>query len=108
MEESQWHLIYNFSNGPNQFWLIVDHLTFDFSVLKEKKLFNKTRWGVNIICMEEAFVPCEYKMEVTSHHDPILYGKSILAFKLLFLIFFVSIYIILLLDLFIYFPFLHF
>jgi hypothetical protein len=73
--------------------------------------------------MEEALIPRKYEMEMIGHCDPISYGKSIIAFKFIylnlfiivsffdhfqFLVFFVSIYIILLLDLFIYFPFLHF
>jgi hypothetical protein len=83
-------------------------LTFDFPALKEKVLFNKIRQGVGIIHMEEVLVPHEYKMEVTHHHDPNLYGKLILAFNFFFvisffnhfqfLVFFVSIYIILHLD----------
>ncbi len=58
---------------------------------------------------------------MTSQHDPISYGNLVLAFikknlvfvisffdHFQFLVFFVSIYIILLRDLFINFPFLHF
>ncbi len=65
--------------------MIVDHLTFNFPILREKKLSNKTRRGVSIIHMEEALIPHKYEMETTCHHDPISYGKSIFAFKLFFL-----------------------
>ncbi len=101
-------------------WLF-NHLIFNFFVLQEKILSNKTKQGVSIIRIEETFIPHKCEMEMTCHHDPISYGKSVLAFKLIFLgfccfifwsfsisSFFISICIILLLDLFIYFPFLHF
>jgi len=95
-------------------------LTFDFPALKEKVLCNQIGRGVHSTRVEEAFIPYKYGMEMTSHLGPISFGKLVLAFIffLIFLVsffdhfqilvFFGSIYIILLLDLFIYFSFLHF
>jgi hypothetical protein len=90
--------------------LIVDHLISNFPALKEKVLFNQIEQGVNITFVEEAFIPHKYGMEVTGQCDP----KLVLAFNFFFLVFvvsfsnhfqffvfFVSIYIILLLDFFI-------
>jgi len=61
--------------GHNQFHLIMDKLTANFLDLHKRILSNKTSWGVKITRMEEALVPWEYGMEVTSHKDLILYGK---------------------------------
>jgi hypothetical protein len=53
----------------------VNTLTFDFLDLCKKILLNKIGQGVGITCMEEAFVPQKYGMEVIGHKDPIQYGK---------------------------------
>jgi hypothetical protein len=70
--------------GCNQLPLIVNHLTFDLPVLKEKVLSNQIAQGVDITRVEVAFIPHKYGMEVTSHLDPISYGKLVLAFILFF------------------------
>jgi hypothetical protein len=51
----------------------MNKFTNDFPNLTNKVLSNKTSRGVGITQIEEALVPCEYEMEVTSHHDPISY-----------------------------------
>jgi hypothetical protein len=39
--------------GRDQLRLIVDVLTFDFTLLKEKMMSKKIRKGVRITCMEK-------------------------------------------------------
>ncbi len=53
----------------------MDICTLDLLDLTNKVLSNKTIHGIGIIQMEEALVPWEYEMEVTSHKDSISYGK---------------------------------
>jgi hypothetical protein len=53
----------------------VDKLNINVHDLCKKMLSNKTSLGVGITIMEEALVPREYGMEVTSHMDPITCGK---------------------------------
>jgi hypothetical protein len=91
----KWKKVYDiwfitFPIGHNQLRLIVDHLTSNFLVLKEKNLSNKTRRGVDIICMEEAPTPRKYEMEMTGQRDPISHGKSVLTVKFFFWVFVVS------------------
>ncbi len=59
--------------GQNQLHVIMDKFSNDFSNLTNKVLSNKTKQGVGITRMEETLLPCEYKMEVTCHQDPISY-----------------------------------
>jgi hypothetical protein len=46
---------------------IDDVLTFDFPLLKEKVLSNKTKRGVGITRMEEALIPKDYGMEMMGY-----------------------------------------
>jgi hypothetical protein len=70
--------------GRNQLPFIVNHLTFDLAVFKEKVMSNQIAQGVDISRVEEAFILHKYGMEATSHLDPISYGKLVLAFILFF------------------------
>jgi hypothetical protein len=85
--------------------------------MKKKVLSNKIGQSVGTTHMEETLIPCKYRMEVMGHRNPISYGKLILTFKSFFLVFvvsfsdhfqflvfLVSIYVILLFDFLIYFP----
>jgi hypothetical protein len=85
MEESQWHLVYNFSNWSQL--ASIDYQPFDFwfSYFERKSLSKQIVWGVNITRVEEAFIPDKYGMGITSHYNPISYGKLILAIILFFL-----------------------
>jgi hypothetical protein len=53
----------------------VDKLTVDFFDFCDKMLLYKMDQGVRITRMEEALVPHEHGMKVTSHREPISYGK---------------------------------
>jgi hypothetical protein len=53
----------------------MDKLIANFLDLCKKKLLNKMGQCIEITRMEEALVPYEYGMEVTSHNDLISYGK---------------------------------
>ncbi len=53
--------------GCNQLCHIDDVLTFDFPLLKEKVLSNKTKRGVGITRMEEALIPKDYGMEMMGY-----------------------------------------
>jgi len=53
----------------------MDKLIINFHDLCKKMLSNKNNQGVGITRMEEAFVPCEYGMEVTCHMDLNSYGQ---------------------------------
>lgn len=61
--------------GCYQLCFIIDELTINFPYLHPKKLFNKIGQGVKITWMEKALVFREYGMEITTHMDPISYGK---------------------------------
>jgi hypothetical protein len=85
MEKNWWHLVYNFSSWSQSTLIDCQPFNFWFSCSKNNNLSNKIVQGVDITHMEEELFPCKYGMEVTSHHDPISYGKLVLTINFIFL-----------------------
>lgn len=62
-------------NGINTLQNIARKVAEDIPKLACKKITNKTGRNMSITCLDDAFTPIEYGMELTGHRDLKSYSK---------------------------------